>query len=99
MLFYFACEAAGASNARHSLLPLFLEAAVGRARAFSRGESAEVCVLVRSWRILSRQKPSAFVNQTLRGRPRARGKAGFSGKTCLWLAGCFSKAKSRTRCR
>src|SRR5256885_1964188 len=44
MLFYFACEAAGASSARHSLRPLIFRRANLPARlAHMRGEIAEVC--------------------------------------------------------
>ena len=44
--FYFACEAAGASSARHSLRPLMFQArkSTGKTRAV-RGEIAEVWLL------------------------------------------------------
>jgi hypothetical protein len=73
MLFYFACEAAGASSARHSLLPLVSEAAVGRARAFSRGENAEVCVLVPFIADLVLSKALGIRKPNVKGAPtRAR---------------------------
>src|SRR5437764_2045116 len=59
MLFYFACEAAGASSARHSLRPLIFRRANLPARlAHMRGEIAEVC-------------PTAASSP--RTRPRTRG--------------------------
>jgi hypothetical protein len=46
MLFYFACEAAGASSARHSLRPLMFQTRKLPAKlARMRGEIAEVCVV------------------------------------------------------
>ena len=42
-LFYFACEAAGASRARHSLRPLMFEG--GTFRQTSRGLSGEIAKL------------------------------------------------------
>jgi hypothetical protein len=45
MLFYFACEAAGASRARHSLRPLMFQKRKSKSNTRAlRGESAEVCV-------------------------------------------------------
>src|SRR5436305_2987597 len=47
MLFYFACEAAGASRARHSLRPLFLRGEwIVYDSGASRCEIVEVCAIV-----------------------------------------------------
>jgi hypothetical protein len=47
MLFYFACEAAGASSARYSLRPLIKRVDVpGKTRAKTRGEIAKMCLNV-----------------------------------------------------
>src|SRR5436305_5657791 len=50
MLFYFACEAAGALSVRHSLRPLMFQTrkSTGKTRALMRGEIAKTCLTSRS---------------------------------------------------
>ena len=63
MLFYFACEAAGALRARHSLRPLIFRCANLEAKlARMRGEIAEVC-------LTSPSSPPSAQLRTGRGDP------------------------------
>src|SRR3954447_14604611 len=83
----FACEAAGASSARHSLLPLFSGVAVGKARAFSRRENADGCVLVPSSRIVP-SKALGIRKPNVKGAPASARRSWFLGQngSLDWLA-------------